>query len=149
MLDSVRGLMIVVFFIIYLAIGILILNAMLMAVFERIREIGVLKALGFGPAWVLGLILAESGLQTGLAVLLGLALSVPGLWFLVEKGIDLGSLGGMSVMGLAVDPVWRAVVTLNTYKMPVLILVAIVSLAVLYPAAKAAVIRPVEAMRHT
>lgn len=148
MLDSVRGLMMVVFFIIYIAIGILILNAMLMAVFERIREIGVLKALGFSPAWVLGLIVAESGFQTGLAVVLGLALSVPALWFLIEEGINLGTLGGMSVMGLAVDPVWRAVVTDNTFKLPVLMLVAIVSLAVIYPALKAAVIRPVEAMRH-
>ncbi len=148
MLDSVRGLMIVVFFIIYIAIGILILNAMLMAVFERIREIGVLKALGFSPGWVLGLIVLESVLQTGLAVLLGLALSVPGLWFLVEVGINMGTLGGMSVMGLAVDPVWRAVVTRATFTMPVLVLVVIVTLAVVYPALKAAVIRPVEAMRH-
>jgi putative ABC transport system permease protein len=148
MLDSVRGLMMVVFFIIYIAIGILILNAMLMAVFERIQEFGVLKALGFGPGWVLGLILAESGVQTGLAVLLGLALSVPGLWYLIEVGINMGTLGGMSVMGLAVDPVWRAVVTNNTFKLPVLILLAIVTLAVVYPALKAAWIRPVEAMQH-
>jgi putative ABC transport system permease protein len=148
MLDSVRGLMIVVFFIIYIAIGILILNAMLMAVFERIREIGVLKALGFGPARVFGLIVAESSIQTGLAVLLGLALSLPGLWFLIEKGIDMGTLGGMSVMGLALDPVWRAVVTNNTFTLPVVILLVIVTLAVVYPALKAAWIRPVEAMKH-
>ena len=148
MLDSARGLMIVVFFIIYIAIGILILNAMLMAVFERIHEIGVLKALGFSPAWVLGMIVVESSFQTGLAVLLGLALSVPGLWFLVKVGINMGTLGGVSVMGLAMDPVWRAVVTSNTFKMPVLVLVVIVTLAVVYPALKAAWIRPVEAMRH-
>jgi ABC-type lipoprotein release transport system permease subunit len=148
MLDSVRGLMIVVFFIIYIAIGILILNAMLMAVFERIREIGVLKALGFSPSWVLGLIVVESCLQTGLAVLLGLALSIPGLWFLMDVGINMGTLGGASIMGLAVDPVWRAVVTDRTFTMPVLVLVVIVTLAVIYPATKAAVIRPVEAMRH-
>jgi ABC-type lipoprotein release transport system permease subunit len=149
MLDSVRGLMIVVFFIIYIAIGILILNAMLMSVFERIREIGVLKALGFGPGRVFGLIVVESSLQTGLAILLGLVLSIPGLWFLIEVGINMATLGGSAtVMGLAMDPVWRAVVTNYTFSMPVLILVVIVSLAVVYPAVKAAWIRPVEAMRH-
>ena len=149
MLDSVRGLMIVVFFIIYIAIGILILNAMLMAVFERIREIGVLKALGFGPARVFGLIVVESSMQTGLAILLGLVLSIPGLWFLIKVGINMATLGGSAtVMGLAMDPVWRAVVTNYTFTMPVLILLVIVSLAVVYPAVKAAWIRPVEAMRH-
>jgi ABC-type lipoprotein release transport system permease subunit len=148
MLDSARSIMVVIFFIIYIAIGILILNAMLMAVFERIREIGVLKALGFSPAWVVGLIVVESSLQTGLAILLGLALSVPGLWFLIEKGVNMGTLGGMSVMGLAVDPVWRAVITSNTFTLPVLILLVIVTLAVIYPALKAALIRPVEAMQH-
>jgi ABC-type lipoprotein release transport system permease subunit len=40
------------------------------------------------------------------------------------------------------------VVTTNTFKMPVLVLVVIVTLAVIYPAMKAAWIRPVEAMRH-
>ena len=41
MTESVRGLIVIVFFIIYIAIAMLILNAMLMAVFERIREVGV------------------------------------------------------------------------------------------------------------
>ena len=48
------------------AIGILILNAMLMAVFERIREFGVLKALGMGPGKVLRLVLMETALQEAL-----------------------------------------------------------------------------------
>ena len=47
--------------IIYLVIAILILNAMLMAVFERIREFGLLKALGVEPGQVMSLILVESG----------------------------------------------------------------------------------------
>ena len=53
LLDSARGAMLAMFFIIYLAVAILILNATLMAVFERVREFGVLKALGVGPASVL------------------------------------------------------------------------------------------------
>ena len=65
MMDSARVAVQVVFVIVYVVIAILILNAMLMAVFERIREFGILKALGVGPGTVMWLIFVECGLQTG------------------------------------------------------------------------------------
>ncbi len=121
---------------------------MLMAVFERIREIGVLKALGVGPSEVLRLILAESAIQTTIAIAIAVALSVPALLYLVNTGIDLTFLTGVSIMGIAMDPVWRAAVDANTFIVPVATLVGIVGIAVLYPALKGAWIQPVEAMRH-
>jgi len=42
-IDSVAGIIVVIYLIMYLAVAILILNAMLMAVYERIREFGVLQ----------------------------------------------------------------------------------------------------------
>jgi ABC-type lipoprotein release transport system permease subunit len=148
MLDSARGVMIAMFFIVYVAIGILILNAMLMAVFERIREFGVLKALGVGPFDVLRLILLESAIQTGIAILVGVTLAVPGIWYLSRTGIDLAQLGGVTILGIAWDPVWRAAVHVDGFVEPILVLVVIVAAAVLYPALKAALIRPVDAMHH-
>ena len=148
MLDSSRGVIYVMFLVVYVAIAILILNAMLMSVFERIREFGVLKALGYGPKRVLLLIFVESAILTGMAVLVGLALSWPGLWYLTEVGIDTGVLGGMNMMGMAFNPVWRAVVSVKIFVGPVVTLVAIVLAAVIYPAVKAARVSPVEAMRH-
>ena len=138
----------IVFYVVYLVIAILVLNAMLMAVFERIRELGVLKAIGVSPGTVMGLIFTESALQTLLAVTLGLSLSLPGLWYLTNVGIDTGALGGISLMGVAFNQIWYAVVTPYTLWGPVLALVVMVFLAVLYPALKAATITPVEAMRH-
>ena len=126
----------------------LILNAMLMAVFERIRELGVLKALGVGPFEVLRLILIESGIQTALAVAVGTISSIPVMLYLQNTGLDLQSLAGVSVAGIAMDPLWRAVIKVDGFATPVVILVIVVVLAVLYPAVKAAAIRPVEAMHH-
>jgi putative ABC transport system permease protein len=148
MMDSMRGAMIFMSIIMYLAVAILILNAMLMAVFERIREFGVLKALGVSPFDVLRMILAESAFQTGIAILVGLALGVPGIIYLERVGLNLASLGGIPIGGIAMDPVWRAAVTGYVFLAPVLTLVFIVLFAVIYPALKAALIQPVAAMRH-
>jgi ABC-type lipoprotein release transport system permease subunit len=148
MLDAGRAAMISMGVIIYLAIAILILNAMLMAVFERIRELGVLKALGFSPFALLGLVLLESAIQTVLAIGVGLALGIPGILYLSHVGIDLGMLAGTSILGIAMDPIWRAAINTNVFVTPVVLLTSIVLLAVLYPAGKAALLRPVEAMRH-
>jgi len=148
MLDSVQGMMVIVFLIIYVAIGILILNAMLMAVFERIREFGVLKAIGYAPTQVLLIIFCEVGILTGLAVTIGLVLVVPGLWYLVNVGIDMGSLGGMAMMGMVLDPVWRGIVEPSVIITPLFTLLFIVGLAAIYPAAKAAWISPIRAIQH-
>ncbi len=148
MLDSARGAMVAMSFIIYLAVAILILNAMLMAVFERLREIGVLKALGVGPFEVFRLMFVEAGIQAGIAIAVGTALSVPGMWYLMNVGIDFASLAGVSVMGVAMTQVWRAALTAAVYSTPILMLVGIVLAAVIYPALKAALIRPIVAMRQ-
>lgn len=148
MLDSARAAMQVMAIIVYIAVGIVILNAMLMAVFERIRELGVLKAIGFSPAKIIRLIYFETAIQAIAAVLVGVLLAVPSNWYLVEHGLDLSSFGNASVMGVAWDPIWRAKVSADTYLTPIVLLLVIVALAVLYPALRAALIRPLDAIRN-
>jgi ABC-type lipoprotein release transport system permease subunit len=147
-MDSSQGMMYVMFVIVYIAIGILILNAMLMAVFERIREFGVLKAIGVGPGGVVWLIFIESMIQTGLAVVAGVAVAIPGSMYLSRVGIDLTSLGGFSIHGIAWDPIWRAEMDANTWVGPIVTMTIIVVIAVIYPAIKAALIQPVRAIQH-
>lgn len=148
MLDSSKGLVMVVFFIVYIAIAILVLNAMLMAVFERIREFGVMKAIGVSPLAVLGMITLETVAQTVLAIVIGLVLAAPVAFYLATYGIDVGVLGGTNVMGLSMQQRWMGVFGVTTVAGPVFALLVMVSIAVLYPALKAAWIRPLDAMRY-
>ena len=148
MVDSALQILQLGFLVIYVAVVILLLNAMLMAIFERIREFGIMKAIGVSPASVLQLILTEGAIQALVAVALAFTLSIPALWYLVNVGIDLGSLGGVSVMGMSLDPVWRGIVSAKTFTMPLTTMLVIVVLGVLYPAIKAARITPLEAIHH-
>ena len=148
MMQSVSGMIGIFFFIINIAIGIVILNAMLMAVFERIKEFGVLKALGVGPWGVLKLIYAESLLQLVISVVIGLLMALPILWYLVVFGINMGSMAGTDMMGMTMMDIWYAELSPQVFSQPIMMTIFVVIFAVLYPAYKAAVIQPVDAMRH-
>ena len=148
MLDSTQGMIAVMSFIIYIAIGILILNAMLMAVFERVRELGIMKALGFGPIGVVALIFLETAFQTGLAIVSALVFGAPLFWYLSKYGISMGGDTGIAMMGLAWDPVWYAVISVESTYTPVSMLIFVVGIAVCYPALKAAYINPIKAIQY-
>ena len=90
---------------------------MLMTVFERIRELGVLKALGVGPGGILGLMFAEALIVTAVSILVGVSVAAPTLYYLATSGIALTSLTGMSIMGIAMSPVWHADMSPATFGM--------------------------------
>ena len=55
---------------------------------------------------------------------------------------------GFSFSGIALDPIWYAELSLQSLLSPVVFLIIIASIAVIYPAAKAALISPVDAIHH-
>jgi ABC-type lipoprotein release transport system permease subunit len=133
----------------YTAVGMVTLNAMLMSVFERIHEFGVMKAIGVSPGQVVALIFTEAMIQTTTAGVLALALGLPVSLYYQRHGIDLsGWTGTGTIMGVAIEPIWYCRVTPLTVIMPVVFLFVIAALAVVYPAVKAAVIRPVQAIYY-
>lgn len=148
MIDSGRQMIAVMFLLIYLAVGILILNAVLMSVFERVREFGVMKALGAGPFEVVRMIFLENAIQAVIAVAVAVAFGVPALLYLSRVGLNLAMLGGVSVMGIAMNPIWHAAITHTVFAGPIGTLLFVTFFAVLYPALKAARIEPVEAMHY-
>jgi ABC-type antimicrobial peptide transport system permease subunit len=119
-----------------------------MAVFERVREFGLLKALGMKPGWIVREVLTETFFLLILGILLGNTLGFLSVFLLSGTGIDLSALAdGLEFVGIArvIYPIVQGkdVVLANGV---VLVLGLLVSL---YPAIKAAKITPVEAMAHT
>jgi putative ABC transport system permease protein len=114
--------------------GLGVLNTMLMAVFERTREIGVLRALGWRRRGVLGMILREAVLLGLLGGALGIAIAY-GLIELMQMSATFGSW---------VDPVWAWAVFARAILLSLLLGV----IGGLYPAYRATRLQPVDALRY-
>jgi putative ABC transport system permease protein len=114
--------------------GVGVLNTMLMAVFERTREIGVLRSLGWGRSAILGMILRES-------LLLGLLGGLAGI------GIAFGLIGLASKAPLVGD-MFGANWSFDIFARAIGIALALGLLGGLYPAFRATRLEPVEALRY-
>lgn len=122
-----------------------IVNTLLMSVFERTREIGILSAIGMKGRQIVSLFLAEASLLAlgGIAAggLIGWALSL----YFGKVGIFFGDLG-MSADLLFEDRIFTFL-TMDSALNTVITAFVITLLASLYPARMASRMEPVEALR--
>jgi len=133
----------------YIAVATIVLNAMLMSVFERIHEFGVMKAVGVSPWQLIKLIYVESLLQTFIASIIGLIFGYLYSYHLQFDGIDMTNLADeISFAGIAMNPIWYARITNSALFEPIILLFAITALAVIYPAIKTALMRPLDAIHY-
>ena len=148
-LDLADAQTIVMVLITYVAVAMIVLNAMLMSVFERIRELGVMKAIGVTPWQILLLVYVETMAQVTVASIIALSSGWSVASYFQNNGIDLSAIAGStSFGGVAIDPIWYAYVTKEAVIIPIVFLFIIAAAAVIYPAIKAAVIRPVKAIYY-
>ena len=132
--------------IIMLALIFGIINTMLMAVLERLRELGMLMAIGMNKLKIFSMIMMEALLLGLVGAPAGLLLGYLTVLYLGKKGLDLTAYseamegyGMSSIIYFELDPV--------TYlQVPVAILIT-TFLASIYPALKAIRLNPMEAMR--
>jgi ABC-type lipoprotein release transport system permease subunit len=144
-LEGAAGLLVAVFF---AAAGFSLLNTMLMAATERIREFGILKALGAGPWRILGDVTREAIILGVLGATGGGLLGAASSWWLAHHGINLSIFGNLSFAGVAFDPNWRAHETVSGACTCVVGMVLVTFFAALYPAVASARLVPVKAINH-
>jgi ABC-type lipoprotein release transport system permease subunit len=143
--DQIMGLFGLV---VLLVAGVGILNLMLMAVFERTREIGVLGALGLKRGETMLLFLLEGLLIGVLGVLAGGALGGLIVAYYGRVGMYFGGFGDYSPMvALLGDRVYFDVGVVRLLSRCLTVL-AIATLAALYPAWQASRQEPAEALHH-
>jgi ABC-type lipoprotein release transport system permease subunit len=139
---SVMGLIVV------LIASIGILNLMMMAVFERTREMGVLAALGLKGRQIMALFLLEGTLIGLVGAVSGCLLGLMLLGLVGQVGIDLSFASGMGEVGaLMGDRLYPSVTPAGVISRGVAVAL-IAMLASLYPAWQAARQEPAEALHH-
>ncbi|MFH2218852.1 MAG: ABC transporter permease [Pseudomonadota bacterium] len=146
-LEISDGFIYIWYIVVFIAMGFGIVNTTLMAIFERIREFGLLKSLGMKPGKIVMDVLLESFLLLVTGTAVGNLLAFLSVLALSGPGIDLSALAagaefaGISRMLYPVIHVKDVIVA----NLVVMVLGLLVSL---YPAAKAARFTPVEALAH-
>ncbi|MBX0329471.1 FtsX-like permease family protein [Oscillochloris sp. ZM17-4] len=134
--------------VILLIAGIGILNLMLMASFERTREMGVLAALGMKGRQIMGLFMLEGALIGVVGALIGCTLGGLLIAWVGSVGIGFGDISGMGEIGaLMGDRIYPAISLGDLISRGVLVVV-ITSLASLFPAWQASRREPATALHH-
>ncbi|HWO93173.1 MAG TPA: ABC transporter permease [Dehalococcoidia bacterium] len=114
--------------------GVIVMNTMMMSVFERTREFGVLRAIGWSRWRILFDVLGEAIL----IALIGAGLGV-GLGFLAIRGLN----EAPELVG-----VFHAHYTTGVFARAVALAIGMAIVGGLYPGVRAALLRPMEALRH-
>lgn len=148
--DQSASIGMVVLLIVFIAAAAGVSNTMLMATFERRRELGMLLALGTTPGRLIRMILAEAVALGLMGVALGSVLGGLFVLWMGHHGISMApgsDSSSVAVYGVTLNGVLRPFLGLFDY-VPGVIGVSVVSvLAAVWPAAVTARLEPVEAMR--
>ncbi len=147
MMGMMDGFVLVWIIVVFLALSFGLVNTMVMAVFERVREIGLMMALGMRPATILYQILVESFFLLAIGLGLGNVLAVASIKPL-EGGLDLSVVAeGMAMMGASstLYPALQA----RDMVLASAIVIALGMLTSLLPAWRASRLDPVVAINKT
>jgi putative ABC transport system permease protein len=139
--------MIVVYVIIGLAMIFGIINTMLMSVFERIQEFGVLMAIGMKNSYVFRMVMTEALLLAAIGTLAGLIAGMAVLLPLSSVGINF-SMFSEGLNSFGVGAVIYPRVTIDSIVSVIVIIPLTALLGALYPALKATRLQPANAIRY-
>ncbi|OGD29814.1 MAG: hypothetical protein A2Y56_14945 [Candidatus Aminicenantes bacterium RBG_13_63_10] len=134
--------------VVFIIVAIGVLNTALMAVLERRREYGLLKAVGTRPRQVFALIILEIYLLALMSIVLGIAVSLPLNCYLSQHQISIGGMFSQQVTFGGMDfKTFTSEVNFRSFLIPALTVFISAFLISLFPAIKAARTDPAQSLR--
>jgi ABC-type lipoprotein release transport system permease subunit len=136
----------VIMVIILLALGFGIVNTMLMVVMERVKELGMLMAIGMNKIRVFSMIMLETIFLSITGGVVGMIISALLVNYYGEAGISLESFSkGFEAIGYS--PVLYPEIGVQFYLTITFLIIVTAIVACIYPALKALKLKPAEALR--
>ncbi len=149
MVDQMSAFMLTMFSLIFtVAASLGVMNTLLMSTYDRMKEFGVIRAIGATPWRIIRQVSMEAILLTTLASIIGVIIGLGISLYLQVYGIDFSGKGNLSFGGVVFDPIWKASVSFKIVLLPVVLMFVTSIVASLYPASIAARIKPVEAIHY-
>ena len=134
--------------IVILIVAVIIVNTLLMSVFERFREMGILAALGMKGGQIRQMFLLEAATLGGMGIVVGLIIGVASVAYLATTGIPIGDkMAAVAGSNFALSATMYGRFEAGSFIRLSLATLIIVLLASLYPAWYAARLEPVDALR--
>lgn len=132
---------------ILLALGFGIVNTMLMAILERIKELGMLMAVGMNKTRVFTMIMLESVFLTFTGGIIGIILSTGIIEILGNTGMDLRAIYGDGLEAVGYSAMIYPEISAEYFIGTTLLVIITGIVASIYPARKAIKLNPAEAVR--
>jgi len=142
-----KNFMIIWYLVVFIAMGFGVVNTILMAVMERIREFGLLQALGMRPYRIVESVVWEGIFILMLGMAAGNLLGIGSIWAVDQVGIDLTALAAGAEQFQIPRVIYPAIHLRDMLQANAVVLVLGLVVSV-YPAIRAARFRPVEALTH-
>lgn len=131
-----------------IVVGIIVLLTISMSVLERMKEFGVLLAIGAKPARIFWKVIIESAILGSIGTVFGLMLgSIPSYYWLVHP-IDFSASYGALAEQFGIEPIITTEIMFAMYPGTALIMMVLVVGMAVIPAVRASRIKPVDALRH-
>jgi ABC-type lipoprotein release transport system permease subunit len=146
--ESAMGFLYIIYLIVLAIIAVVVANTLLMSVFERTREMGILASLGMKGRQIMAMFLMESATLGAIGVILGVLLGSLGVYYLATEGFYFGDLSASATSAdLAYgETMYAAFQWADTAVLSVVCWI-IMLLASLYPAWFATRREPIDALR--
>ena len=144
--ESMNLMMYVFVVIILLALGFGIVNTMLMVILERVKEIGMLMAVGMNKSRVFLMIVLETIYLSLTGGVVGIILALILTAITAQTGLDL-SLWAEGLNSLGFDAIIYPEIGFGTVMVVTLMVMLTGLIAAIYPARKAIKLKPADALR--